>query len=309
MPSTLRLLSLVWLVIAVLAGVGLVASAILGAGSTVSWILLGVLIGSAAGVITLAIAVTVRVRRSPGDAAARPGAPRRHSARGPFLVSAAVVVVVGTTLATTLFAVDAAKQAELNAPTAAELLVTDYLDAIADGDAAAAVAIDGGGELSAHLDSTDRDSFLVDRALGAATERISEVRASESRNLTTPTATTVRAFYTLAGEEYRRELELRRDDEESDWRLVDSLAVRVEMWSSVQGGNAPFERVAFSLGGVSAAASEWAARAVYPAVYPLRVDIEESALADPDATPVLRDYAVAQSDTRLVHEEFVLAAP
>jgi hypothetical protein len=311
----LLLLSLAWGGVLAVAGAAFIVSLFVSSGA-VRFVLLGIMTGAGFGVVFLMVATLVRlVRRDASvlarlrggatseQAAAALSSFRRIPTAGLFGLSALAVVIVATAMSVVLIVGDGARQAALDAPTPAEVLVTEYLATIAEGDADAARAMDSGGDHDPSLDSTDRRSLLTNAALGAATEHITDVRATEGYG-TTATDATVRASYTLAGESYSRDLDLRRDDEDSPWTLVSSLAVPLDMVASTRAG---VEHPGFSLGGVDAEDPRWTVHAAYPAVYELVVDVDPTTLADPERTPVSRSYAVAQSLAGLEYLEFPLA--
>ena len=229
--------------------------------------------------------------------------PARPSPLRPLVVSVLVFALVGGALSGAFLAGDAAATAAKDARTGPELLVTDYLDAIAAGDGDAAAEMDDTGARGS-LDGADRETFLNGETLATAKEFISKVSANEVGAPSTSDSASVNVGYTLAGERYARTIDVERDGPDGPWRLSDSLAVPLQMATK---GGAKTEFLGFGLGGIRTPEADYLGYAAYPGVYELTVDIDEARLAAPAATPVERDYAVAQDDGGLEVVYFDLA--
>jgi hypothetical protein len=219
--------------------------------------------------------------------------PVRPSAVRPLVVSVLVFAVVGGVLSGWFVARDAAATAAREAPTGPELVVADYLDALAAGDGDKAADMDDTGKRGS-LGGANRETFLDGEALATATEFITDVSATEvgARSTSNSTPASVTVAYTLAGERYSRTVDVGRDGPDAEWQLRDSLAVPVQVAAT---GGAQTEFVNFSLGGIRTPEPSYLGYAAYPGVYELEVDIDPARLADPSATPVERDFAVAHN--------------
>lgn len=147
--------------------------------------------------------------------------PRAAKVLAGVVGAVALVVVAGLVL---VLAVLPAVNREA-APPSPGPVVEEYVRAVADGDAAAALAV-------SRVDAAQFDgaspALLTDEVLAGARERVTDPVVDEPRVTGAAAAATVR--YTLGGEPREAELRLRFDEDAREWHVVDGLlgSVRVE---------------------------------------------------------------------------------
>ncbi|MGO2931052.1 hypothetical protein [Microbacterium sp.] len=168
-------------------------------------------------------------------------------------------------------------------------VVTEYLTAIATGDASTATALDAAAVEEQHGGSTaeevgDFDTLRTDAVLQGAEALITDVtvepRAAEVDG--DADVRRVRFTYELDGQEQDASLQVRWDESESAWVLTQSLTLSMSV-DAVQ-SKVSLEPAPFRLGGVDevfAADPESAPMLylVYPGVYHVTADIPRELLA------------------------------
>lgn len=181
-----------------------------------------------------------------------------------------------------------------------------YLEAVADGDATAALAM-------SHVDESALDgastALLNDEVLRGARERITDPRVEGEDAL--GTSATVAVTYTLADEPHETELRLRYDEDAQEWRVVDGLlgSVRVE---GLGGGGVPVEVAGVTPDPDAECYGECATTpsyALFTAAYDVRADLsgfevhprnttpaDSVVTVDPGSSQSVRYLAVPQGD-------------
>ena len=231
-----------------------------------------------------------------------------------FLVSAICLIIVGlgVTIIFGVLSVTAFSTRQVPGPkhpTAAVMaLAKKYMVAIADGNAAEARSIDKAAYPT--TSGVDFTTFIDSDALKNATARITNLKYALGGN--EDDDAWVETSYTLAGKTYKTELLFDWDSRAKAWVLHTDIAqlVNVQGYTTdIDGAPLPF-----SLSGVHAAASPtglnglYTDSLVYPAVYPLVVDIDPSKLANP-ATPTTTTLLVPPDPYKGGTANFLLAAP
>lgn len=163
-------------------------------------------------------------------------------------------------------------------------VVTEYLEAIAAGDAATATQLDATGLNDVDREWADLDTLRTDDVLAGA-ERITDV-VVDPETTGDDTAKQVSFSYELAGQQERSAIDVVWDEDAQKWQLADSLASPLTVLAAV---NRTEQRlVSFDLPGASVRqpADQDAATLVflvYPAVYSITADLDPALLADPAA--------------------------
>lgn len=215
---------------------------------------------------------------TPSDALGRRGAPaQRPAARGRALRRVFAAALAG---AICLTAAGCSASTSRPDPTA---IVTTYLDAIAEGDASTAAAMDP--DTVVTDEDGDADVLRTDAVLGGALERISDVQidAETGSDGADTDARRVTFSYELDGERVDSSLGVAWDDTAGDWHLTESMAGRI--FAQVSTSRIDGESIGYSVPGATVEVADpprlfqWA----YPAVYEVRPAVDPSLLRDPDA--------------------------
>lgn len=168
------------------------------------------------------------------------------------------------------------------------MVVSDYLTAISQGDAAAAAALDEAAIVAQHEGSTteeagDFESLRTDAVLQAADGRITDVSVEQEAPAVSGDDDARRVFfrYELAGQPHESSLDVRWDDESSEWVLTQSLTVSLFV-DAVQ-SKVSFEPAPFRIGGIddplpSDAGTAPSLYLVYPGEYTITAAIPEDLL-------------------------------
>jgi hypothetical protein len=190
-------------------------------------------------------------------------------------------------------------------------VVSDYLTAIAKGDAATAAELDSAAEpdnSAAERDSgapteVDADTLRTDDVLSGAAELISDVEVDPDPGADVRAddaeARRVSFRFTLDGEEHDSSLSVVWDDAAKEWRLDETLAGRLFVTASAS--TIAVEPVAFRLPGATVTLPEDPddaplAYLAYPAVYEITADVPEALLADAAEGTMRRIAVTPESD-------------
>jgi ketosteroid isomerase-like protein len=183
----------------------------------------------------------------------------------------------------------AATDAERPDPTE---IVSQYLDAIASGDAATARSLDddavaAANEPDATETAPDLETLRSDAVLQAA-DRITDVvvDSDTSSDPGVDDGRRVSFHYSLDGETVESSLGVAWSAEGDEWELTESLAQRV--WVSAAVNSVEQAWIGFSLPGATVTQPADADEAVpyflaYPGTYQVTADLDETLLADPAA--------------------------
>lgn len=172
-------------------------------------------------------------------------------------------------------------------------VVTEYLTAIAEGDAATAHALDAAAIEEELGDSVlgrfgDRDMLRSDEVLQGAVERIDDVVVKRAIPIDDDVDVQLVLYaYSLDGEVFENSLRVRWDEESADWELEESLTLYMSVIAAVN--SVRQEMPPFRMGGVEqtfAADAETApfVYIAYPGVYRVTAAFPPEFLVDPDDT-------------------------
>ena len=183
-------------------------------------------------------------------------------------------------------------------------IVASYLDALASGDSATAMALDAVAFEDAPFTQGAGTGVLETGALAAASERI--VVGGATVLSADEDSAAVATEFSLAGQQYTPKLRLRWNDDAESWELIDSLANLLEVRTVTPAGvpgPAPFTLEGFAPTGTFDGYDP-PATYVYPGVYALSVQLDPAVLADP-STPLDRDIVVPPLYRAPQESEFV----
>ncbi|WP_262002474.1 hypothetical protein [Microbacterium sp. Mcb102] len=176
--------------------------------------------------------------------------------------------------------------AQRSDPTA---VVSEYLTAISEGDATTATALDDRAVVAQHEGTTteeagDFESLRTDAILQAADSRITDISVEPEARAVEGDDDTRRVLfrYELAGRPHESSLDVRWDDESSEWMLTQSLTLSLFV-DAVQ-SKVSFEPAPFRIPGIADTVSSDAGTApslylVYPGEYTITAAFPEDRLA------------------------------
>ncbi|MCR2784674.1 MULTISPECIES: hypothetical protein [unclassified Microbacterium] len=165
-------------------------------------------------------------------------------------------------------------------------VVVQYLDAIADGDAATARELDAAAIGDPQLPNVDADTLRTDAVLAGA-QRIQNVTVEAAAATTGDEDTRDVSFqYELAGRQEQSVLSVTWNTEDGEWQLADSLTTDLMVFAEVS--RIEMKLVSFEVPGASVTQPDDPEAAtlsflVYPAVYSVTADLDPETLVDPSA--------------------------
>lgn len=182
-----------------------------------------------------------------------------------------------------------------------------YLDAIADGDADAARAIDESSFDDYPVQNTGT-ALLTNEVLGSAVERISNV--SVKLQGATEESATVATSFTLAGETHTQSLFLVWDAESAAWQVERSFASPISV-SADNGEPNGLRYVPFQVGDSDLLQQKADDKTLlgfvaYPAVYDLVAELDPGTVEDLEATPLEREVVVIPDQDKFPVIKYVL---